>query len=260
MPIKTFSIASQRSKHFLLLYKILKNNRARSVRADWATKFKTLMRWPARENFVRIDGHEGNSMLILRDSVGVTPEYFNHDLLSELLRASVVSSVSALDRYMHDLIMGKIWGLMGKSESELTSSLKKVSIPAYEVKKAIAQIRKDENSRPGGKIKKVIQDVLHKEYTFQSAEKIFEGSRILGIDDFWTEVAKKMPGNPPKKEVIDHLRSITKRRNQIVHEADLPRSIRSRGTKFREIKFKYAEETVEWMAQFVKAIDEVASN
>ena len=68
-----------------------------------------------------------------------------------------------------------------------------------------------------------------------------------------------MPGQLSKKDVIDKLNSISRRRNQIVHEADLPRTIRSRGTKFRDIKLKYAENTLEWMSQFVAAIDQVAS-
>lgn len=68
-----------------------------------------------------------------------------------------------------------------------------------------------------------------------------------------------MPGQPPKNEVIKKLNSISRRRNQIVHEADLPRTIRSRGTKFRDIKYKYAEDIIEWMSRFVAAIDRVAS-
>lgn len=259
MAIKTFNLAIERSRHFLLLYKILKNNRTRSVRAEWTTKFNKLMRWPAREKIVRIDAHDGDSMLILREAVGISSEYFEHDLISELLRASVMSSVSALDRYMHDLIMKKIWGIMDKAESSIPPKLRKISIPAYEVKKAMKKIRKNKDSRPGGKIKIAIQDVLHREYTFQKPDDVQAGAQILGIEDFWKKVADEMPGQPPKKEVINKLRAISKRRNQIVHEADLPRTIRSRGTKFRDIKYKYAGDIVEWMSQFVSAIDRVAS-
>jgi hypothetical protein len=126
MTSATFKLSIERSKRFLMLYKILNNDRKRDVRADWSSRFKEFMRWPANEEIIRIDGHNRNSMLILRARLGISSSEFEHEILSELLRASVVTAVSALDRYMHDLVMKNIWSLLDKGEDSLGGELKKL--------------------------------------------------------------------------------------------------------------------------------------
>ncbi len=65
------------------------------------------MHLPKGEKIVRIDGKDTNSMLVLRESLGITSDHFAHDYVSELLRSSVVNSVSAMDRYFHDLVLNR---------------------------------------------------------------------------------------------------------------------------------------------------------
>ncbi|MBI3301966.1 MAG: hypothetical protein HYZ72_07805 [Deltaproteobacteria bacterium] len=80
---------------------------------------------------------------------------------------------------------------------------------------------------------------------------------MLGIKDFWSVVASKMPGKPSKEDVMKQLREIATRRNQIVHEADLVRKIKSKQLTLREVKHAEAKNIVDWTKNFVGAIEQV---
>lgn len=259
MPITAkdgFSSAIERANHFLKLYAVLHDTRTRRVRSDWAGSFKRLMQWSQNENIVRVDGEE--SLLILRESAGIDRAHFAHDYLSELLRATIVSAVSALDRYMHDMIVEKSSALLSLPEDDIPKELRNLAVPILSAKKALEQLRKYSKSRPGHILKKEIQAALHKEYTFQNPDSIAKGAKMLNIKNFWGEIAKRLPTNPSKGDVQNKLKEIMLRRNQIVHEADLIRKTKAKKITVREISLSTAKEYVEWINNFVLAINNVA--
>ena len=100
---ENFDYSYDRSQYYMSLYKLLNNQRARKVRSDWLKKFKELVRWNSNEKIYRVDGK--NSILLFKESAGLTLGNFKHEYLSELLKSSLVSSVAALDRYLHDLLL-----------------------------------------------------------------------------------------------------------------------------------------------------------
>ena len=259
MPIDSFNAAFVRASHLIQLYDLLHDSRSRGVRSDWATAFKNFMRWPNGERIVRIDGKDRNSLLILRESVGIDREHFTHDYVSELLRSSVVAAVSALDRYVHDLVVHHSWKLLSRSEAQIPTELKKIAISVTSVKAALTRLRSDRNARPGGLVKQAIQERLHRDFTFQKPDDILKASKMLGIRDFWDNVASEMPGPPSKADVISKLRDISSRRNQIVHEADLVRKTKAKEITLRDISRTDAERWVSWINDFVRAIDSVAA-
>lgn len=252
-----FDSAIARAGHFLTLYDLLCDTRKRGARKDWGTQFKKCMRWPQEENIVRIDGKERQSILVLREALGIERKRFAHDYLSELLRAAIVATVSALDRYMHDIVVGRSWTLLNAPEDDVPRELRRVMIPVLESKKALDRLRKDRKARPGNVIKQAIQKVLHRELTFQKPDDIKKGADMIGIQDFWGSVASKMNGPPQKEEVIDTLRKITARRNEIVHEADLVRKIKAKKLTLQAIDRDEAAESIDWMKEFVRAVDQV---
>lgn len=83
------------------------------------------MHWPESEQICRVDGLDSNSILIFRESVGIDNEHFSHDYVSELLRAALVAAVSALDRYLHDLVVDYSWKLLSQAEDDIPAELKK---------------------------------------------------------------------------------------------------------------------------------------
>ena len=80
---------------------------------------------------------------------------------------------------------------------------------------------------------------------------------MLGISDFWTSVAKQMPGGVSGGDVKASLRGIAARRNQIVHEADIIRKTKAKQITLRDISEVEAREALEWIELFVQAIDKV---
>ena len=82
---------------------------------------------------------------------------------------------------------------------------------------------------------------------------------MLGVGDFWAKVAAQIPGDQTPKGVIDKLREIAERRNQIVHEADLIRRTKAKEITLRDLKDSVARDWVEWMKDLVHAIDRVVA-
>lgn len=260
MPISAkdgFNSAMDRANHLLILYAILHNTRTRVVRNDWAKTFKQHMQWPLSEQIVRVDGE--NSLLILRESAGIDGTHFAHDYLSELLRATIVAAVSALDRYMHDMVVERSLDLLRLPEEDIPKELRKLAVPILSAKKALEHLRKDSKSKPGNILKQAIQAALHEDYTFQSSSSIEKGAKMLGIKDFWGEIVKHLPNKPIKGDVQKKLKEITTRRNQIGHEADLILKTSAKKITVREIKLETTKEYVSWIRDFVSAINEVAS-
>lgn len=260
MPIKpkdTFDFAMKRAEHFLTLYDIVHNSRQRDGRRDWLLSFKKLMRWPQREKIVRIDGKDKKSLLILRESLGLSREVFSHEYASELLRSAIVCAVSALDRYMHDVVVDKSWTLLTQAEKDVPKELKKVRLPVLATKKALEKLKSNPNARPGTLIKKEIQKVVHIDFTFQKKSDIEKGAKLLGIKDFWRKVSEQMPGNPGAGQIQEDLTKISKRRNQIVHESDLILKTSAKEITQREITHKDAEQAVSWISDFVIGLNSV---
>jgi hypothetical protein len=245
-----------RAEHLLSLYDVLRNTRSRAIRRDWAESFLDLMHWPRGEAIVRVDGKDRQSLLILRPSLGLDHTRFRHDDLSELLRSAVVTAVSALDRYVHDLVLHHSWALLRKPEAAIPSELKRLSLPVLATKRALERLRSDPTARPGHLVKTALQEQLHRD-TFQRPDDLMRAARMLGVEDFWARAAYAMPQRPRKEHVIAKLQTIVARRNQIVHEADITRKTKAKKITLRNITRSTAEDWCAWLRQFVAAFDQV---
>lgn len=251
-----FDTAITRPEHLLRLYNLLHDTRQRSVRSDWAKSFRQVMRWPAGERFVRVDGLNKDSLLIMRQCVGVSREHFRHEFLSELLRAALAAAVSAMDRYCHDAVVQRSWRLLNRPPDQIPKELLKIQLSIASTKDALEKLRKDPKSRPGNLVKTAIRDYLHRRKTFQSADEIKDMAAMLGIEDVWTKVAKEMPRRT-KDQILSTLRDLVKRRNQIVHEADLILKTRSSKVTVRDISLDQCRAWIEFVKEFVGALDRI---
>ena len=254
-PKDTFDTAIARARHLLLLYDILHDRRQRNVRADWKIRFCGLMHWPQSEEIVRIDGENQNSMLILRAEVGMSRDEFTHDYISELLRGTITSAVSALDRYIHDQIVNHAIKLLSRAEADIPKELRQLRLPALTVKRSLEKLKADDTSKPGTILKRDLQEMLHRDETFQTVSGVERGARMLGIKDFWAELTKKIPAYTKSGDVQESLRKIATRRNQIVHEADVISQQRAREVKLRDITKPDAEHALTFIETFVSAFD-----
>ena len=252
---QVFDFAFERAIHFRRLYDILHNSRQRDGRSDWLDKFKELMHWPKGESITRIDGKDKNSLLIIRSSVGIDRKHFADEFTGEILRSSIVAAISALDKYMHDIVVEKCWDLLNGPEKDIPKALANLKVPVLATKKALDKMRSNNSARPGSQIKLQIQEMLHREFTFQNVAGVEKGAKILGVKDFWQKVADRMPDSPEKGEVQKQLTKVVGRRNKIVHEADIVRKISAKNISQNKINRNEAIELVGWVKEFVAAMD-----
>jgi hypothetical protein len=192
-PEDGFAEAISHSKQFLTLYDLLCDVRQRSARADWTKKFNNLMHWNAAP-VVRVDGKERKSILVMQTSLGIDRKRFTHEFLAGLLRAALFSAVAALDRYMHDLVVASSWKLLSRAEEKIPRDLRQLNIPVLRAKAALDKSRHDAKARTGFLVKQAIQNVLHREFTFQKADDVERAAKMAGASDFWRKVARGMPG------------------------------------------------------------------
>lgn len=134
--------------------------------------------------------------------------------LSDVLRAEMVLAVSALDKFIHDLVrMGMLEILSGlrpptpaylRFQSSMEAIIFSLSNPSPE------ELRNyfDEEIR-----------ARQEWQSFQYPDKIADAIRLISPIDLWKEVATQLKITEPKL-VKERLKVLVDRRNKIAHEAD----------------------------------------
>ena len=250
-PIDTFNTTIDRVEMLISLNELLCNTRKKRIRADWARNFKQWMKWPRNENIHRIDSNE--AIIILREHASVSVDRFCEEDLSELLRAALVTSVSSLDRYIHELVISKIMTELNKNHDDISSELKKMEISLLGAVEAVKHARKtSEKTRPMTRIKGILQDKLFR-YTYQQPKEIEQALNMVGIKSIWSECSAKM--GCKAEDIKKRLSAIINRRNQIVHEGDLIKFRRGGKPTLNTIRLKQTRDDVEWLKNLVITID-----
>lgn len=259
-PRAAFDGTIQRVDRLLKLYDVLRNRRQRGTRSDWARSFKSLMHWPQGELIHRVDGD--GAILVLRGSSGLTASQFCHDELCELLRAALVASVSALDRYCHEVLVARVIRQIKRSERNWPPELRKVKVSLSAVKTAIAHAitRKGRGGRirprPMNIIRHALQEQFHRDLSLQGSDDIAQAFSMVGVKSLWTACEKSLGERP--REIKQRLDAIVKRRNQIVHEGDIKRYRRGGKVTHNPIEPKAVRDDVAWLRKLVIALDGAA--
>lgn len=127
--------------------------------------------------------------------------------LSDILRAALVLSVSALDYYVHEIVRLGMLEIYSGSRSEP---------PAFSrFQVSLGSTRSLDN---------LLEDEIrqrHSYKSFQQPDNIAEAIKLILISDkgLWEEVGSVM--NRPAKDIKQELSIIVNRRNKIAHEADI---------------------------------------
>lgn len=259
-PIEVFNNGRERAEYLINLYELLRNRRLRATRQDWARRFKGFMRWPTPERIHRVDGE--HAILILRHQAALTPQHFATDTLNELLRASLVGIIAALDRYCHELVVSRVLGELRKSPRNANRELRGLQIPVFAVKAAVLHARQRRGRggrirpRPMNLVRDAIQAVLYQE-TFQGPDDITRGLRIAGVENLWRQCGQRM--NCRGDDIIRRLNRVVERRNRIVHEGDIELRKKGGGVKLRDLTPNEVRQDVQWVTALVHAIEAVAN-
>lgn len=142
--------------------------------------------------------------------------------LSDLLRAQIVYSVSALDSLVHEIVrIGMLNTFQGKRVK--TDKFNKFSISTdtlLKIQVAINTYNMHSITPPPEYYFEQEIVLKHKHIAFQDPDKISDGlSNVWNEKYKWQVIAAKMGSNEITVKKI--LKNIVNRRNQIVHEADI---------------------------------------
>ena len=164
--------------------------------------------------------------------------------LSDILRATLVMAVSALDHYVHEVVrLGMLEVYRGNRAQtpaflrftiSLESALQGISIPTSED-------WLDNEIR-----------IRHGWQSFQQADKIADAIRLISDIRLWEEVANHF--GRTLQDVKTQLNLIVDRRNKIAHEADIDPILPSRRWPIDEIVVDDAIHFIEQIAETIYQI------
>lgn len=129
--------------------------------------------------------------------------------LSDILRAELVLSVSALDHYVHEIVrIGMLEAYRGTRQKTQQFLNFKISLESAlsSVSGGEAWIDNEIRARNGYR-------------SFQTPQNIASAVRLVSEINLWNQVAQVM--GMPAKDIRETLSVIVDRRNKIAHEADM---------------------------------------
>jgi hypothetical protein len=171
-----------------------------------------------------------------------------------LPRATVVSAVSALDAYVHDVLGRDVAKILADDNSEISESLSTLvgrvvsAKKPEEVKNALRFIRAPVGA---GLLAAEIRNKISRFEAYYAPEKVVSAFRVIGIKDILENAAARWQGpKTSRDDIAGRLDRYTKRRNQIAHEADVD----THGGP-RAIAPEYASECMEFVKGLVERIN-----
>ena len=131
--------------------------------------------------------------------------------VSDVLRASLVTAVSTMDHYIHELVrLGMLEAYRGVRTR--TPAFFRFQVALGNVLPASLDFD------PAAGLEAQIRE-RHGHQSFQMPDSIADAIRLVSDVELWNEVSKCI--GRERREITDRLTLITQRRNKIVHEADI---------------------------------------
>jgi len=131
--------------------------------------------------------------------------------LTDILRASIVSAVSAIDTFVHDITRIGMVEIF-QNARPTTAAFSRFPISMENVRLVIVT--------PGDT--KWLEDEIRRQHgwqTFQHPDKVADAIRCFCGKDLWREVSSRLATDPTSAK--NRLALIVDRRNKIAHESDM---------------------------------------
>jgi len=130
---------------------------------------------------------------------------------SDILRAAIVLSVSALDQLVHEVVRVGMLEAYARARPE-TDAFRRFEVSVASVRLAMMS---------GVSVDWFDAEVRsrHAFVTFQRPDKIADGIRLISDVQLWQTIAQAMNARP--EDIRRRLELVVDRRNQIAHEADM---------------------------------------
>jgi hypothetical protein len=166
-------------------------------------------------------------------------------------------AVAAVDSYLHRLVLQRASRV--RKAGDLPNTLRRVSVDFGELAgladTSIQARRGGTASRPWVHAKNALHRRLL-QMTFQSAEQVATALSMSGIEKPWRKIGDEMKASVP--DMQKRLNSVVHRRNEIVHESDVPRKARPRHLEFNPVDQTTVLADLDWIESLICAIDAVA--
>jgi RiboL-PSP-HEPN len=166
--------------------------------------------------------------------------------LSDMLRASLVLAVSALDYYIHEVVR------IGMLEIHRGQRPEPPAFSGFQI--SLGNARAGINA--GQNIDSWLEDEIrqrHSYKSFQQPNAIADAIRLICDKKLWEEVSINM--GSPAKDIKQQLSLIVDRRNKIAHEADIDPTL-SIGNRW-PIDELLVNEAVDFLEQVVESIHKI---
>lgn len=121
--------------------------------------------------------------------------------------------------------------------------------------------RDDIRARRNGVANKPIvtaKNVLHERIlrdTYQTSSGVQNALQMCGIEDCWGKLAIEL--GESKRDIIDHLDRLARRRNSIVHEGDIQRQSKPRNVRRQPLSRDGIDSELAWVRSFVRALSRI---
>ena len=212
-PLTAFRQNIKAAEKMIRLHELLAGKNVRGIRKERAAALKKALRWRKAD---QIDRSENAYLyIVIRRADAVTRSDFGAKQLEFLLRQAVVAACSAMDCYFLEKVEEHIWTVYSKKGAESPPDLLRLRIRMEDYLKAEGYTRK------GWAIKAGMMNSIQYS-SFQSPDAIKDRLQLLGVKDFWSDVARELGRRP--SELRNQVKEFVERRNQIVHKGDRPRN------------------------------------
>jgi len=197
-----------------------------------------------QENMSRVEALMG----IYRSINSQTTAVMDSSDILRAARAALVFSVSALDKFIHDVTrIGMLEIFEGKRKATDAFLRFQLSMRIFILNEEEKLSLLDEEIRE-----------RHSWQSFQRPDRIADALRLVTNIKLWEEIAKAVQMDV--KTLKDQLTLIVDRRDQIAHEADIiPRSELLPDRRWN-IDDKITQDTIDFISKLVKSIYEILSS
>jgi hypothetical protein len=160
---------------------------------------------------------------------------------------------AAIDTYLHWRVRRSI-----PKSGPLPKNLRNLEVPFEALVKMGRDSIKARRNGLNNKPLVTAQNVLHERIlrdTYQSSRGVETALQMCGISDCWGKLASAL--GESKKEVIDHLNALARRRNSIVHEGDIQRRSKPQSVSRQPLERADIDVELAWVRRFVDAMDAI---
>lgn len=218
-PITMFDTHFKTAQAMLKVYQLLSSEEDLVAADDYVPKLREMMSWEADEPLTLLL----NDMFLgaVRENANVPSAFFSKPNLALLLRQAVASSCTAmdvffpslLDAYLPEVIRVRQRNFLPKS-GEVKTFFQDFRLKLEDLPPFLEE--PDAGDRWNLLCRKILNFCQHK--TLSNVEGISAVMMMLGVQEPWREIAAG--AGAPKNALQDQIKTVVKRRNDIVHRGD----------------------------------------